>query len=187
MDFAIIPECYVDTKLIKAIVPPTSKHGYNHQKGSNTVVNLMKGKLNDHFALGIVDKDKRALEYSQEFDIVMNIPSNLELYKHREKPHYLVFICPAVESWILDRAEESGIQLEDFGLPNNLDGLRNITKTSTSEEKDPYSSNLARLFRALYNSQNQIVSVLAFWITYLKQYHYHADMEELIRQAEEII
>lgn len=187
MDFAVIPECYIDTKLIKAIVPPTSKNGYNHQHGCNTVVNLMKGKLNDHFALGIVDKDKVELPYTQEFELISEISNSLKLYKHTEKHHYLIFICPAAERWILDRAEESSISLEFFGLPNDLNELRKITKTSTSEEKDPYSSNLSGLFKALYNSQNQIISILALWITYLKQYHYHADVNELIRQTEEMI
>lgn len=36
----IIPECYVDTNLIETLVP-TAK-GYNHQKGCNNVVKVMK-------------------------------------------------------------------------------------------------------------------------------------------------
>jgi hypothetical protein len=185
MDFAVIPECYVDTKLIKAIVPPTDKNGYNHQKGCNTVVNLMKGKLNDHFALGIVDKDKRELDYIQEFEI-LNEQDSLELYKHRAKHHYLILICPAIERWILERAEESGVRLEDFGLPNNLDELRKITKTSTSEEKDPYSNALRALFRELVNRQNMHIEILGLWVSYLKNNHYHTDIEELIKQTEDI-
>ena len=53
----IIPECYVDTNLIETLVP-TAK-GYNHQKGCNNVVKVMKEKLSDKFAVGIVDKDAR--------------------------------------------------------------------------------------------------------------------------------
>ena len=52
----IIPECYVDTNLLETLVP-TAK-GYNHQKGCNNVVKVMKEKLADEFAVGIVDKDK---------------------------------------------------------------------------------------------------------------------------------
>ena len=48
----IIPECYVDTNLIETLVP-TAK-GYNHQKGCNNVVKVMKEKLSDKFAVGIV-------------------------------------------------------------------------------------------------------------------------------------
>ena len=39
----IIPECYVDTNLIETLVP-TAK-GYNHQKGCNNVVKVMKEKF----------------------------------------------------------------------------------------------------------------------------------------------
>ena len=62
----IIPECYVDTNLIETLVP-TAK-GYNHQKGCNNVVKVMKEKLSDKFAVGIVDKDKRQVSYVNEFE-----------------------------------------------------------------------------------------------------------------------
>ena len=50
----IIPECYVDTNLIETLVP-TAK-GYNHQKGCNNVVKVMKEKLSDKFGVFLVDK-----------------------------------------------------------------------------------------------------------------------------------
>ena len=86
----IIPECYVDTNLLETLVP-TAK-GYNHQKGCNNVVKVMKEKLADEFAVGIVDKDKRQIRYVDEFEEVGHTDS-LFFYKHPDKAHYLVMMC----------------------------------------------------------------------------------------------
>ena len=71
IDLSIIPECYIDTNLIETIVPTV--RGYNHQKGAGTVTKLMQGKLNDKFAVGIVDRDKKQLKYVEEFDLKIDI------------------------------------------------------------------------------------------------------------------
>jgi hypothetical protein len=60
MNFAIIPECYVDTNLVETLVPPTGR-GYNHQHGCGTVTKVMKERFADGFAVGIIDKDKKEL------------------------------------------------------------------------------------------------------------------------------
>ena len=69
MDFHIITECFVDTKLIKSLVPPT-KNSYNHQKAVSMVEKTMKTKFDDKFAVGIIDRDKNELAYLAEFDSV---------------------------------------------------------------------------------------------------------------------
>lgn len=95
MENHIIPECYIDTKLIKVLVPAKK---YNHQKGCPKVVGIMQTKFTDKFALGIIDKDKRILKYTQEFDIIHKVEGKLELLKHPQKHHFIIYICPAVEN-----------------------------------------------------------------------------------------
>ena len=68
MDLHIIPECYIDTKLIKALVPPQTR--YNHQKGCSTVAKVMQEKFVNDFAIGIIDRDKQELAYAEAFDLV---------------------------------------------------------------------------------------------------------------------
>lgn len=99
----IIPECYVDTNLLETLVP-TAK-GYNHQKGCNNVVKVMKEKFADEFAVGVVDKDKRQIRYVDEFEEVAHTDS-LFFYKHPDKVHYLVMVSPAVDGFILKCAED---------------------------------------------------------------------------------
>ncbi len=55
-DLFIIPECYIDTNLVETLI---ATEGCNHQKGCNTVVNTMKRRFGDKFAVGIIDHDKR--------------------------------------------------------------------------------------------------------------------------------
>jgi hypothetical protein len=175
MDLHIIPECYIDTKLIKALVPPQTR--YNHQKGCSTVTKVMQKRFNDDFAVGIIDRDKKELGYASEFNLVVEITENLQLFKHRSKNHYLIFICPAVEKWIISCAIDTDLLLQDFGLPSDFVALTKITKTSKSENNDEYSSNFKDLFNALRLENPSNVAVLRFWIEYLKANPYQADLE----------
>ena len=118
MDFHIITECFVDTKLIKSLVPPT-KNSYNHQKAVSMVEKTMKTKFDDEFAVGIIDRDKNELAYLSEFDSVFchDKPGGkpqIELFKHREKHHYII-VHTNMERWILDCVDEAKIDLKDFG------------------------------------------------------------------------
>jgi hypothetical protein len=174
MDLHIIPECYIDTKLIKALVPPQTK--YNHQKGCSTVTKLMQKYFTNDFAVGIVDRDKKELGYADEFDLVVEMTNTLQLFKHRTKNHYLIFICPAVEKWIIACASDAGISLSDYQLPNDFRSLMKITKKSLGENDDEFSSNFRDLFNALKVENIPNVAVLRFWIEYLKANPYQADL-----------
>lgn len=180
MDLHVIPECYIDTKLIEALCPP--KKFYNHQKNCHKVISTMQSKrLDGDFALGIVDEDKKIVLYSKEFELVINVNDQLKLLKHPTKNHFIIYICPAVETWMLTIANQENIDLDTFGLPKDLKRLTAITKTSKSENKDPYSSNLNDLFKALRKSDSPVVKTLIFWINHLKDNPYNADLELLKR------
>lgn len=184
IELSIMPECYIDTKLIKVLVPP--KERYNHQKGCTTITNLMQKQLKDNFAVGIVDRDKIALAYAKEFDLVCEISNSLQLYKHKQKHHYLIFIIPAMEKWILEAAQSANIQLSDLELPTEIDELRKITKTAKSEDNDAYSKQMTNLFKALKIANPISVAVLSLWVTELRNKNYSIDLQELINKTKEI-
>lgn len=185
MDLHIIPECYIDTKLIKALVPTATR--YNHQKGCPTVVKVMKERFGKDFALGIIDRDKKELGYVSEFDLVVEIPLKLALFKHRQKNHYLIFICPAMEKWVISCADEVAISLSDFNLPHDFKKLRGITKTAKSENQDVHSDDLQQLFKALKKSDSKVIRTLQFWVEYLKRNSYQADLEHIRKETEKIL
>lgn len=185
MDLHIIIECYIDTKLIKALVPPRTK--YNHQKGCPKVVKVMQDNFKDDFSIGIIDRDKKELGYANEFDLVIEVPNNLQLFRHQNKNHYLIFICPAVEKWIISCALDAGILLSDYDLPNDFRSLMKITKTSKDENDDEFSTNFRELFKALKTENPAKIAVLTFWIEYLKANPYQADLDFIRSETNKIL
>lgn len=172
MDQSIIPECFVDTNLIETIVPPLKQ--YNHQKGCGTVTKVMKEKFEDRFALGIIDKDKKEVDYLKEFMPVC-VRESLILHKHRVRHHYIIQINPAIEVFILKNAEAIGISLEDFNLPLDFDLLKKESKTVNSKNDDRFK----RLFKSFIKNKAPQIDRLSNWIRYLKDKNYNSNMDVL--------
>lgn len=175
IDYHIIPECYIDTNLVETICPPNSR-GYNHTKGVGTVAKKMKEKFADDFAVGIIDKDKKEIDYLQEFDCVFECEDML-LFKHRIKHHYIIQIAPAMEKWILKQADNEMINLNDFNIPTDLKGLIKKTKAEITSK---YDADFKRLFLHLLSVENKNILLLQQWIEYLKAYNYQAQVSDLL-------
>jgi len=141
MDDFIIPECFLDTMLVETLVFPVK--AYNHQKGCHTVAKVMQEKLNDCFALGILDKDKEPVIYLDKFSRVVE-QHEIALYKHPEKNHYLI-LHPPIERWLMNQAEESNLALANYELPADLKALRRITKVASSKNDHRFKMLLASL------------------------------------------
>lgn len=172
MDLSIIPECYVDTNLVETLVPPSK--GYNHQKGCGTVTALMKGKLKDGFALGIIDKDKNQVDYLKEFTLAHQF-GNLLLHKHNSRHHYIIQISPALERFLISGAEVANISLSDYDLPTDLDRLKKISKSINSKVDQRFKKLIKSIARA---GAPEFVK-LSLWIGYLKEKNYNIDINEL--------
>lgn len=170
MDLHILPECYVDTNLVETI----TKSRYNHKHGCNSVVKAMQeaNHLKDGFAVGIVDEDKKILKYTQEFEVVVD-KVQLKLLKHPKKNHYLIYVVPAIEKWIIQNADEVNVHLSTYNLPHDYSELQNHTKVKTSSKDE----NFKDLFRALKRQNATGVLLLSKWITYLKEHPYNADLD----------
>ncbi len=175
MDKHILPECFTDTILVEKLVP--SKLGYNHKVGCNNVAKEMKsGRLKDNFAVGIIDKDKNEVKYLAEFELIDNVEGSLNLWLHVSKPHYMIQICPALEKWLINVCKKGNINIEDFGLPVQLDELIRFTKSSQSDQ----DTRITNLCKALAGRNDLIeINKLRHWISYLKQKNYKADIKEL--------
>lgn len=86
----IIPECYVDTNLLETLVP-TAK-GYNHQKGCNNVVKVMKEKLADEFAVNLFQELKNA----DEVVVLKKALKYLKENKYQSDPEKLKVIIEGI-------------------------------------------------------------------------------------------
>ncbi|HLG38858.1 MAG TPA: hypothetical protein VI461_04280, partial [Chitinophagaceae bacterium] len=121
----IVPECYVDTKVAEI----AGRHEYNHQHGRGNVANLLKNKLKDKPALGIIDEDKNKgplPKYFSEFKVIKE--ENGLLLKYNERNHYLIIFCPEIEKWLLDNANVVTVNPANFNLPTDLTEFKRITK-----------------------------------------------------------
>jgi hypothetical protein len=159
MDKHIITECYVDTIVIETAL--SAARGCNHQKGCNNVAKIMQSKLQNKFAIGIIDDDKRKHSYFNEFrQIAASNNAAVRLYRHNEKNHYFIVICPAMEQFIVDSAQQCGVSLTDYNLPAEVKQLADVTKSKESKN----NTDLKNLISALKQQNSENICKLVQWI-----------------------
>jgi len=172
-----MPECYADTLLIETLVP--AKNGYNHKRSCFKVeTEMTQGKLKDRFAVGIIDNDKVKIKYLKEFEIVDKVEGSLILWRNKNKArhHFIIQVCPALERWILNICGNENIVLAEFGIANDLEGLKKYTKSISSLEDEK----LKALFKAISSKEENIcIRKLKNWISLLKEKNYKVDINEL--------
>jgi hypothetical protein len=168
-----VPECYFDTVLVKTILKVKQ---VNHKKGCpNVVRELEKGKLKDDFAVGIIDKDKKELDYIKDQCEEKIKVENLILFKHKTKQHYFIQLVPAIEKWILTVIGEAGLNVDKFGLNTDLNKLRKRTKSELVNE----DKGLKDLCTELVSSDSKTVTTLSSWLNYLFEHNRNADINVL--------
>jgi hypothetical protein len=172
MDLDVIPECYVDTNMIETLVSPDQR--YNHQKGCGTVAKVMKENFKDDFALGIIDKDKKQLDYLNEFDEISQ-KGSLILHKHKTRNHFFIQICPAMEKFMINSAKEVGLNLNDFGLSSELNELKKQAKSTTSKEDIRFK----KLVKELVRNSATDIKRLQSWVSYLKTNRHKVVIDDL--------
>jgi len=180
----IVPECYVDTMLVHSFLKIEKNKKCNHKHGCfNVERELRSGGLKDNFGVGIIDNDKVEVKYLDEFFILDTIcyqsgeSESLVLWKHNNSKlhHYFIQICPAIEKWILQVCHESLIDLNDFGLPADLEGIKKITKSQRSS----YDDRFVQLFNVMRQSEHLSIRKLQNWLNILVKDNYNVDINEL--------
>ncbi|HYV94722.1 MAG TPA: hypothetical protein VE978_23310 [Chitinophagales bacterium] len=166
---SIIPECNLDTVLIEVCIPPARR--YNHQYGKGNVARDLMGRRKDEIALGIIDEDpgKGSLpKYFSEFQLVVS-KDNLLLKKHLKRAHYLIFICPSIESWLLSSAKDAHIDIDKlfgFGSDHNL-YLKKLLDIS-KPKKVYYDQRFRKLIKVLLGQSIPSILTLKAWLENFK-------------------
>lgn len=167
----IIPECYVDTNILKTLL---RVDGVNHQFGCNQVMaRLKKGKYSDSFAIGIIDDDKKKTYDYRDFNELCR-SEHLVLMKHQSKHHYLIFVYKAAEDFLLACAKELELNMSEYDLPDTIKGLESVTKDNESD-KNPQ---IKKLVNAVRTSTE--MARLERTIQYLQEKKYDSNVDELI-------
>jgi hypothetical protein len=174
-----VPECYFDTVLFKKILKTNKR--LKHRKGCNNVVNsfrIVKGKkgdLFDSFGVGMVDKDKQELDYLNECEPIIE-SDNLILWKHKEKQHFVIQLCPPIEKWIVEILEADNRSVEEFGYSKDYKKLKHAIKEDIDDESDKKLNNL---LNAILASKSETIKKLEAILLYLRDKTYQADINEL--------
>jgi hypothetical protein len=166
MKTGIITECYADTLMLKIIT--RGNPNLQHQRGCNMVSRTMQEKYFDALAIGIIDYDKKVPPYLSEFAEI-ETSGALKFYKHPTKSHYFITIFPAIERFMLETAAQSNINLSDYNLPSDLNGLKAVTKSETSIR----NADLERFYKALVRNNANNFSKIAQWITNIENQFNH--------------
>ena len=90
----------------------------------------------------------------------------LSIYKHNDKPHYIVKIGKAAEDFIIKNAKECNIDLSAYDLPSDLKGLKRITKHINSLKEAEIK--VKKLFSTLIQNKASGFYKLAQWIEIFK-------------------
>lgn len=176
-----VPECYFDTVLFKRILQTDKR--LKHTKGCYNVVNRFriingkKGDLYDSFGVGMVDKDKKELDFLNECS-VLGITNNLLLWKHKERPHFVIQLTPPLERWVIEIMRSVNLSLEEFGYPSAPKALKKALKDDIDSENN---EKLNKLINIILSSGNQTVEVLKATLLHLRDENINADMEQLKR------
>jgi len=180
----VIPECYIDTCLINVLLrADAGSRGVNHGKGNSAAAKKMQEKFYDAFSLGIIDKDKREIDYLKKFLLINDTIKDFSLlYKHKEKHHYFIQLCPESENWICNVSGEIGIDLLGMHkLPTTPSLLAEYTKDV--ESKTDYR--FIRLFKDIVRQSEEInfepVLKMRHWLRILVDNNYQADINELMK------
>jgi hypothetical protein len=170
----IIPECYVDSCLVEVLLFAGRNH-VNHQKGNGTVAKRIKEEFSNEFCVGIIDEDRRDLDYLKEFNLGIE-SAGLKLWKHKLKHQYIIQIKPVIEQWIINVCENSEISLVQFTLPDEIKSLKKESKSKESKKDIRFIN----LFKEMLRKDCEEVIKLKSWLEYLKKEKYSADINKLI-------
>jgi hypothetical protein len=153
-----MPECFLDTNLVEVLLECVD--AVNHKKGNSSVI----------------DDDKVKVKGLNEFDKIERLwKSGLKLFRYPGRNHYVVQLSPAIERWLLNECSKGGINLSEYGLPENLKGLEKMK--GLSQRKD---EKFKRLFKDMLKKDkcNEMIE-LKRWLLFFKENNYKTNLDLL--------
>lgn len=171
-----MPECYIDTTLVKSLLNAEVNHKHSCTEVSRE---MEKGRYKDAFAVGIIDNDKRKLSYIENDFVKIGQTDNLTFLKHKDKHHYVIKVGKehnAIETFIKANIEAIGMKMEDFDLPSDITKLKDQTKDSITTQKNPRILYLCKTIQ-----QSPEVAKLQEVLEYLAKNKYNSDVEAIKR------
>lgn len=137
---------------------------------------LNSKRLKDLFAVGMIDRDKRELDYLKNCIVLYNA-NKIILGKHKDRLQFVIQLNPPLEDWIITILNENGLRVEDFGYSLNFKRLKKQIKEDVDNEND---DKLNKLVNAVIKTDCKTIRKLKSILLYLKEKNYLIDINELI-------
>lgn len=137
----LIPECNVDTVFVEALGYKNPTHAANIAQ----VCRIMDQNLTRQSAIGFIDDDKKKPQYFNSFK-VFDQTTKVSLFKHSERPHYLVVVKPAMDEFIHNLCSELEIDVIKYGLPRDLKAFIKETKSPSIRSNPKFRNLLNTIF-----------------------------------------
>jgi hypothetical protein len=135
-------ECNPDKALVSVLGIPNKEIKHAFSKG-NVCNQLAKHKN----VKGVVDEDPASPQPSYVGKLKLHSHEHGIKFWHDDKnQNRLIMLCPRLEEWILKAAQDAGVNMQDYGLPNHanqshhiintrLDSLKNLIKSTRDKSK----------------------------------------------------
>ncbi|MCW3109589.1 MAG: hypothetical protein JWQ09_4095, partial [Segetibacter sp.] len=125
---------------------------------------------------GLIDKDKRELDYLKSCTILYNA-DKIILWKHKDRLQFVIQLDPSLEDWVITILNESGLSIESFGYSTDFKKLKDQIKDDIDNEND---DKLNKLINAVIKTDCETIRKLKSFLIYLKEMNYRTDINELI-------
>lgn len=123
----IYTECKPDSSLVRILGIP--KNQIIHQQGKPEVCKQLEKRTNWK---GMIDEDPFSVQptYLQKLEETGNSSNyGFRVLKDAAKNNGLIILCPRLEEWILKAAEDAGIDIKKYNLPNDEEKLHEEINT----------------------------------------------------------
>ena len=156
----IFIECNPDKFVVRQLIRgKQQRKGIKHGGGKSGVLDILeKGKGS---IVGIVDEDPNRTKHppKKRKDYVKEIAkgSIKLLRKRNDSSKSLIELSPDLEGWLINRAKENGIGLEEYGLPDDPKKMHDIHRIEQSPD-------FQKFIKRLIRTSDDEVNALRTWI-----------------------
>jgi len=121
-------ECKPDEALVGALGVPKREREHSHDKGR--VCNKLKKSEN---AIGMVDEDPGSAQpgYFSNLELVSE-EYNIRVHRDNQN-NRLIILCPNLEGWVLKAANDAGVSMSAFSLPDDPKKLHGMINSKLKE------------------------------------------------------
>ncbi len=114
----ILVECYADMALVRSLTG-IPRREIDHEFGKGNICNRLRDLSG---CTGLVDEDPSAGQpsYLKEARVAQDlVVERIKVLQHDATGNRVIVLCPRLEEWILDGAKGAGVDVRDYGLPND--------------------------------------------------------------------